>query len=144
VFDAGADHLFDRAVTESARREVRVDLSLSLARGERCPARHRARERLLRLLDVRVRRALAEDYLDDLARDALLRELHPDAAITARTEAFPLLEPVARERVVVDVALRAQLVDRRGDGVIVELLGAQVTMDLRDAARSSSEVTDCR
>src|SRR5437879_10192548 len=122
VRDLAARDLFDRLVIEAAGGEVGVDLPLALRVRHIRPARQRSRQRASRLLYVGVRRALAEHDVDDVARDALLRELRPERAIATRLEALALLDPPARERLVVDVALRAQPVDRVVDRLHVEFL----------------------
>src|SRR5438128_2320806 len=119
-----------------------MDLPLALRRGERRPARHRTRERALGLLDIGIRRALAEDDLDDVARHALPQELALQRAVAARLETLTLFDPVARERLVIDVALRAQTIDGALDVGDIETLAAQVARDLVDGLRTRCEVAD--
>src|SRR5688500_20243839 len=64
--------------------------------------------------------------------------------MATRLEALALFDPPARERLVVDVALRAQPVDRVIDRFSVELLRPQVSVNLRDGVRSPGEVTNGR
>src|SRR6267142_1324534 len=93
------------------------------------------------LLDTSAGCAFAQHEIDDVTRDALLRQLRAERAMAARLEALALLDPPASERLVVDVTLGAQAVDRVVDRLDLELLRPKVTMDLRDGVRSPGQVT---
>src|SRR5882762_317297 len=71
--DLATHDRLDRVVVETAADEIRVDLPPLLRVRHVRPARERSREGALRLLDVGIRRPLAEDQIDDVTRDALLR-----------------------------------------------------------------------
>src|SRR5438445_7053536 len=126
------DDLLDHLVGEAAGREVLVDLPLALALVHREPAGHRPADDLSRALRFGVGIGLAEHDVDRLASNALRQELAHDRSLALGPEARALLDPVASERLVVDVALRAECVDGLVLGLVVEPLRAEVTLDLRD------------
>src|SRR5688572_13751563 len=105
------DHLVDRVVREPALGEVLVDLPLAVGLAEGQPARDRTADRLSRAPHLATRLPTARHQLDHLARDTLLEQLADDGPLPLWPELVPLLDPVPGEGLVVDVALRPQLVD---------------------------------
>src|SRR5207237_8799531 len=136
------DHLFDDVIREAARGKVRVYLPLSLGRFERLPARARTGDGPPGAIGFALGRTFAQSDIDRLAGDALAGELADQRAVAFRTEARALLDPVLGEVQVVDVALRAELVDRAVDRVVVVPLASQSAPDLDDAARPGRQVLD--
>src|SRR5437762_8306604 len=136
------DDLLDDVVGEAARGEVLVDLPLALALVHREPAGHRPADDLARALRLGVGVGLAEHDVDRLARDALREQLAHDRPLALGPEPCALVDPVASEGLVVDVALRPECVDGLVLGVVIEVLRAKVSLDLGDASRTRPKETD--
>lgn len=136
------DDRLDRVVREAARREVLLDPPPAVALVQRDPARDRPSDRLARLRQLGIRVALPHHEVDRLARDAFREQLAHQGAIAFWPEPRALLDSVPREGEIVDVALRAELVDRALDRLRLVALAAKVSLDLIDAARAIREVPD--
>ena len=136
------DDLVDDLVAETPLREIGVDLPPSHGGLEIAPTRRRPGDGAQRALGLRVGRELAQGDVDGLARDALHRELGDEGSVAFRPELRALLDPVLGEVEVVDIPLRAELVDGPVDRLVVVPLPAKVPADLADAPRSGREVPD--
>src|SRR5439155_6675025 len=134
--------LVDDVEPETARGQEGVDLALPLAGFERFPAPQLARDRASRSVALALSGQVPKCRIDGLACHAFTRELALERAITLRPEPRALLDPVLGEIEIIDVALRAELVDRAVDGFVVVTLAAQVTTDLAHAARPAREELD--